>query len=1510
MTEVLFSPETLALAGQPERVAALHENIHPERHISLAQYLLYPDDSELAQLVQERAQIIAGDEPAVTQMVHSDEPIAFTTGGVVVLSDGLIKLFDVQEELDAVLAHELTHDHASHHGIRQEESRSITHKIGIVRAQETGADYGAYERLDELGINVAGIPRAFRKLSDANEAEPQSHQELTIEDYEHGTTVDRAINAEELLRVIDVQNARMEDFTPLRLSEGAFDRYVNDADLIDEARRSDNPHLLRYVAERQCSTDIRPEVFLSAKEKIELHTKALKLAEPGLTESQAENYTMLAIATAYLKSDPREEDDYLHRSKSIGNRILDERVMEWLEGHESYEDIADTFGDDANAVFAKLGIRPSDKALGLILDIGMEEVLAKQPAIEMGAIDQLVTRLQLRSPHHELLSLAVFRELEKRGTVSSPPSGLAEFFADGYLPAFFTGRFERSISRNSDIEPNLLEKAVIGRRVEKVQSFQDPLELESYLHERDINDIFSRWLPRPLETNDEESRERSLRGSYHVLDSADYSEPWWAAPLYHPVIEQAFCSMLRTMAPREFKTYIDDALQGGRADMAAAGRLTELYFRVDQSEGQDMIRFRPRLRQLSAEEPLDEQLLLLAYVEKANTIRDVFLESIDMLPAEAGELARLVDVVAAERSAYVESGYKLEAFDAAHLKDTQLVWDVLLDTIGDAESYDNARQLAMAMSKLPMTALVVSLSKDDGREQISTTGSYDKLMTKVLEVAEEDRDEQWYFTVAMLSSLSPDTRVRLEVTNAALVALCERLSFEEAFSLLDEQTRFLPSISKRAAWEYLAEQKADTVEQLEMVSEVIKRDVEAFLSNSQLIGRLALFDNVFVPNYVDARFEREGLRRRLPQHDNLEALKLMLLSGEDETALAEYMLSRWLFRYTATALSSSVSLDRYFDFTAYRYLHHSHKAAQLASWIKDLPVTGSYETFESALDRAFMAGSATKYYLLRKMLVGEGGVLMDAESRQALIELLETTMLEDDTGGGVELFRNVSNGLVSTATPDELYRLTAPILIDLSLRYPAERKKFTELAAQEAEQLLTQYGVIREGMDEEVVRRHINQLGTKIYGLMRGYLPEQAANGEVVSKAESPDQQLLELFIGEQTAGSGRMTTAQFARTIGMQSGALGVRMLQLAGQYFDLPPEDATVFEDAYDNVKGQTRVQALRVLKREAKLHPETAELLDNIVRFGRRIGGGSLMTVYDVELRGGRRVALSIQNPNVEYNLGKMTAILERSIEYTQAAYPNSTVYPALGAILGQVKQWIRDELTDPDFELKDARYRLENDDSLYGEAGMVAIHVPTTIPTGTRKIRCEDYVEGTNLNGLEVADVTDIENGQIVRDDFRRIVSKLAKNYVPQLLVHGLAHSDIHPGNFRVMDDARTIAVFDRYNLLKLDEREKAAIGAVAGHLVAGNTALAINELLDYLHELPENTDKGPAFAELRQELSVASEGGVGSLMTMLVKLQQASITVPLKLTLVARNFGSLNKLAVKAGFSGVAEALAA
>jgi predicted unusual protein kinase regulating ubiquinone biosynthesis (AarF/ABC1/UbiB family) len=368
--------------------------------------------------------------------------------------------------------------------------------------------------------------------------------------------------------------------------------------------------------------------------------------------------------------------------------------------------------------------------------------------------------------------------------------------------------------------------------------------------------------------------------------------------------------------------------------------------------------------------------------------------------------------------------------------------------------------------------------------------------------------------------------------------------------------------------------------------------------------------------------------------------------------------------------------------------------------------------------------------------------------------------------------------------------------------------------------------------------------------------------------------------------------------------------MLQLAGQYFDLPPEDATVFEDAYDNVRGQTRVQALRVLKREARLHPEAAELLDNIEQFGQRIGGGSLMTVYDVQLKDGRRVALSVKNPNVEYNLDKMTTILERSVKHVQAAHPDSPVYPALEAILGQVKQWIRDELEDPEFELKDARFRLQNDDTLRGTEEAVSILVPNTIPTGTRRIRCEEYIEGTNLNGLEIADTTDIGNGQIMRGDLQLIVSKLVKNYVPQLLVHGLAHPDIHPGNFRVMNDARTIAVFDRYNLLELDDHEKTIIGTMAAQLVAGDANAAADELLGYLQGLPENAGKERTFAELRQEFGTAGTGGVSGLMTMLVKLQQASVVVPLKLTLVARNFGSLNKLSLKAGFSGVAEALMA
>jgi len=1501
-------------------------SLHPERFSGLSNYLLYPDDSELATFIQGRAEFLASDKPVVTQVVHSAKPVIFATGDLIVISDGAIGMFDTREEIDAIVAHELTHNHEEHVAdSKQHTDEDEIAKIGRARAHETRADFGEYELLDEKGINVAGIPRSFRKIKEYQASQPRNQKrtseiDIIVEDYEHGTATDRAINAEELLRILDVQNARVGDLTPLSFSATAMEEYVSEASVIEEARRSNNPHLLRYVVERQCSPHIETDAYIPIDERIQLHSKALQLSHPGLDQQQAYDLSMLAITVAYGRRLPKlhykptenynlPKDDGLTKVDhyiSPSNKILDEKVLAWAKSIDSYDKVAAIFGNEAQTRLTALGVRLNPLKREILTTDCVETALTTEADFNVSGVRKLIEELQPSKSLHNSLTQAVIES----GIAAKPDTQLTpeliDFIASGYLPGAFV-----STDKSADGRMIRLSTLVNQRRVEIVQSFGDLIELDKFLHTKDTGSSLpsDQWLQDTSTLTREqlaELRHGAERGLYlnrlNKEDDDDYVDPLDTINKRpHPAIEHAYASVLATISAREFRLQLDKALAKRHIDSADASRLALAFFRTMSRDGVYILDEDPELRgPITDRRLLNSQLKLLAYIDNPKVIRQTIEAGSGYFENSTAEILRIANLIIAEQANRRGEENAFTAFKLSDLSGIPVLNKAWQSDMKQVKTYADVRDLAASVANLPIQIILESASKD------KPSGIYNSLIHIILQVPEDDRDVDWYFTVAILANRSADSRVRLDVPPAALLQACELLTFDEAFELLDQKTPFLPDISKRLAWEYLSEHKAETIGQLEMISDIIKKDVQAFLSDSSTLGRLAIADNIILPNYVDASFEREGGRRPLPAHENLKTLEMMLLSGEDDSKIAEYVFERWLYTQT---FSSDKRVTEYFNFSDYRFLHHRGKEKKLQQWTDLLPRTGLYETFEVTLDQTFMVGAAAKYYMIRKLLVGNDGILLSGSSKRQLIGLVESTMLNTDQGEGIGIFRDITGGLTDTATSDELYSLIAPVLTDLALRYPTQRKRMEELATTEAGRLLREYRILHDGLDPQVAQNHIDTVSRKLLGLMLGRLP--SANNEAAHSNQRPTNlQLLELFSTDRAIGAKRMSPAVFARTIGMQSGALGVRMLQLAGQYFELPAADAAVFDDAYDNVRGQTRIQALRVLQREAKTHPETAEIMDNITTFGGRIGGGSLMTVYDVTLKDGRRMALSVKNPNVEYNLDKMSAILKKSIQHVSTSYPDSTVYPTLGAIMGQVHRWIHDELEDPTFELKDARFRLQNDEKLYDHGGALSIHVPQTMPTGTRRVRCEEYVAGHNLQGLVIAgNETDIANGRITQSDYRKITTKMAHNYVEQLFVHGLAHSDIHPGNFRVMGNNLAIAIFDRYNLLEINKDEQVFIVNLAGSLMQGDTARATHELLEYLQAQPENAGKQHAIQKLTADLSASAAQGVGGLLTMLTTIQQSSVSLPLKFSLIARNFSTLDKMAVKAGFSGLGEALA-
>ena len=110
-------------------------------------------------------------ESLAFHVLRNLEPTAFALGGgQFVVSDGLIAMVDREDELAAVLAHELSHQHLGH--FCRERGDAATRRIrlgGVVQHfdldREIAADAAAVELLKRAGFNPAAMDAVLRCLA-------------------------------------------------------------------------------------------------------------------------------------------------------------------------------------------------------------------------------------------------------------------------------------------------------------------------------------------------------------------------------------------------------------------------------------------------------------------------------------------------------------------------------------------------------------------------------------------------------------------------------------------------------------------------------------------------------------------------------------------------------------------------------------------------------------------------------------------------------------------------------------------------------------------------------------------------------------------------------------------------------------------------------------------------------------------------------------------------------------------------------------------------------------------------------------------------------------------------------------------------------------------------------------------------------------------------------------------------------------------------------------------------
>lgn len=1455
----------------------------------------YAPETRLSTYVQERLDFISGGREAEVVVVHDDEPNAFAIAGYIVASDGLLSLAEYQEEVDGIIGgHEYRHILGGHVHEHDTYDRSVIEGIGRVRKHEMEADIEPLERLDAKGINVAGFMSMFAKLDNwqkehAKEA-PGSSMDVT-----HGTLLDRRLNLEEVLKFLDLTHLT-PNLTPIGVSEADFGQYERDEELrthfndLDPLRKRHfvARQIARYAEETENMTEEQRSAH--ARHIVAWQKDTLLSADPTFTEEELETLTRLAVVFA--------ADDAKAAGKVVED--ADDNPSSWRQVFTDSDSVRAFVSAFDHEVFETLAMNPKkdrlyiqDQIQGLLAVYlrSQEEISISEYVELVSACEPILPDPQTGGSHWvtgiEAYTRPIISELYRRNELTSANinelgDALVEkpVYTSDYIPVdnrTKNAQLEQEGLDKIDASQRIEQRILMGR-MEKLRHITDPgailtyvsTHLPSVLIQGGVNFQIS-GLPAGLASEHIETVFTGLTTEQILQIAAQDAQ---VAP--------------EAQMSQQIKESFVDVMTGGYLEDSTAGRFKKQRdFPLDHTLISDPLeRVQIYAALLSKEEFFariedDIRELIGGMDRKGPSIKDQvrLFKAIQQAPEQL-------------RSQGIPVAWEIN-------RDDLLKTGHLLDTVYQLMTKDvikphREKTVADMLYELPVTVLPSELWDDLAKHVLSNT-----------ELAGTARME----AIMGLGLLSPNTEVNLIVPNQAALAAVEGMSFDEGMAFIFERNAHLPRYIFGSALEHLIEQKARTHHDFEQLERAIKSDVEVMLENDTTIGEAAVVDALIDPFKLGKErvIRVAGRTHRQSGMKPEELLGAMLQTGTSDRRLKEYLYGQWwnANRIGQTQRAIAEEFDVEGEFNILRY---PGKEAAFINWAKRVPE--DYIPFTAVVNDAFLTRKAMRYAAMRKILTGDGGVLTNSEAKGRLVETFISNSLEAEDGSEGTMIRTMLDSLMAVGDQDELYKVLSPIFVDMILKLPEERYLYGDLAREKAREMIEdirasgRYKTAYE-KDEDVLRR-------KIWGLM-------TANQQKVDEASrlsDSARELLALFPEDATDTTAKMSAWELGAIVGDKLGTLGTRVKQVSTQTFaTIPHEHREAYANSFDNSVGQTRLQAYRVLRREAERSrqapesPEMAKFFDSIASFGPRIGGGSLMTVYELTMKDGSREAVAIRNPNVEYHLGKSVHLFRRTIEQAQLVDPDNKNYALIGAVLEDVEEWVHNELYDARYIEDDREFR-ERYDVRYGNydtSTRYTILVPDARDTGTTLVRRDAFIEGVTLNRLEVLEEgeTDVSRGVIRKDDYQAAIASLTR-FSLQQLADGLIHSNIHPGNYMLTADNNSLAVLDRPYKLRLDEQQQGLIYGVMEAFISSDLDSARKKFVDYLLAQEENHHRAADKEAIVEALSAHAQSDTfeGTLMDSIVGLKQQGLRIPLPLALIGLNLQTLNGMNRDAGLNSI------
>lgn len=360
---------------------------------------------------------------------------------------------------------------------------------------------------------------------------------------------------------------------------------------------------------------------------------------------------------------------------------------------------------------------------------------------------------------------------------------------------------------------------------------------------------------------------------------------------------------------------------------------------------------------------------------------------------------------------------------------------------------------------------------------------------------------------------------------------------------------------------------------------------------------------------------------------------------------------------------------------------------------------------------------------------------------------------------------------------------------------------------------------------------------------------------------------------------------AEDATTLASDLERLGpafVKIGQLLSTRADLLPAP---FLDALSRLQDQVEPvpgdQIKKVVEEELGVRISKA-----FVEFDEKpLAAASLGQVHLGMLRGGRRVAVKVQRPDIRREITADLDSLEEVAGFLDEHTDFGRKYE-LARLLDQFRASLFHEL---DY-LREAANLDELRRNLAGFPRLIVPEVVSDYSTG--RVLTMDYLPGTKITSLSGAVMTDLDGGALAEELFDA--------YLKQILVDGFFHADPHPGNLLLTHD-RKIAILDLGMTGRVQQRMRDQLVHLLAGISEGNGVQTAEAAMSLAVARDESIDRAGFTSAVEEIVGTAKSRNLADIDMGTIVLQvtrasvEAGLRIPQEMSMIGKALLNLDRV---------------